>query len=387
MADKVRIGLMGAGFVARVHADCYSAIPGAQVTCVAAGGLDSARAFAGETGIADTVAADALVARDDVDVVDICAPNRFHENLALGAIAAGKHVIVEKPLTGFFDTPDGAQDVSRATMLKQALASADRIIDAAAAAGVKVMYAENWVYAPSVQKARRLLAASGGAILEMRGEESHHGSHSPKAKRWADAGGGALIRLGSHPIGVMLHLKDIEGRRRTGEPIRPVSVSADVADMTRDVASGADERKWIVHDWVDVENWSTAIIRFSDGSRGVVSANDICLGGMRDTIDIFASNCRVHCDFSRSSLLSAYAPDAEVFADEYLVEKLETKAGWSFPNVDEHWMLGYHHELQDFVGAVHDDRAPVSDAGLGRSVLNVIYGAYLSAHEGRVVTL
>ncbi|CAN0590928.1 unnamed protein product, partial [Laminaria digitata] len=195
---------------------------------------------------------------------------------------AGKHVIIEKPLTGFFDTPDGAQGVSRQTMLEATLASADRILQAAEAARVKVMYAENWIYSPAIQKAKRLLEASGGAILEMRGEESHHGSHSPKAKRWSDAGGGALIRLGSHPIGVMLHLKDIEGMRRSGKPIRPVSVTADVSDMTQDAASRDSDRAWIVHDWVDVENWSTTIIRFSDGSRGVVSANDICLGGMRD---------------------------------------------------------------------------------------------------------
>jgi predicted dehydrogenase len=108
---------------------------------------------------------------------------------------------------------------------------------------------------------------------------------------------------------------------------------------------------------------------------------------MKDTLDIFLSNARIHCDFSRSTLLQAYAPDPTPFADEYLVEKLETKAGWSYPSVDEEWLLGYHHELTDFVEAVRYDRAPLSDGRLGRAVVAVIYSAYLSAAAGRPVEL
>jgi predicted dehydrogenase len=55
------------------------------------------------------------------------------------------------------------------------------------------------VYAPPVAKLRRLLEASGGAILELRAEESHSGSHAAYARRWRSAGGGSLLRMGSHP--------------------------------------------------------------------------------------------------------------------------------------------------------------------------------------------
>ena len=140
-------------------------------------------------------------------------------------------------------------------------------------------------------------------------------------------------------------------------------------------------------DWDDVENWSQVTITFSDGSKGVVAANDICVGGMKDTLDIYLSNARMHCDFSRTNTLQAYAPDATVFEGEYLMEKLETPAGWSFPSVDEEWFLGYRWELQDFVEAVKFDREPLADGRLGRDVVHVIYSAYLSAAEGRLVRL
>src|SRR4029453_17665865 len=95
--------------------------------------------------------------RRDVDVVDLCVPNYLHHQMALDALAAGKHLIVEKPLTGYFGGPDAGDPVGRTprlVMLREALRSADEIIAAAERAGVRLMYAENFVYAPSIQKAR-----------------------------------------------------------------------------------------------------------------------------------------------------------------------------------------------------------------------------------------
>jgi len=83
----------------------------------------------------------------------------------------------------------------------------------------------------------------------------------------------------------------------------------------------------------------------------------------------------------------AYAPDANVFEPEYLSEKLETKAGWSYPSPDEDWMEGYPQELQDFAAAIARGRPPKSSAHLGRDVLEVIYAAYVSVEEGRRIEL
>jgi predicted dehydrogenase len=85
--------------------------------------------------------------------------------------------------------------------------------------------------------------------------------------------------------------------------------------------------------------------------------------------------------------VQAYAPDASVFGDEYIVEKIETRAGWSFPQPDEDWMTGYPQEMQDFVEAVAAGREPLAGGALARDVTAVIYGAYLSAAEGRRVDL
>jgi predicted dehydrogenase len=248
------------------------------------------------------------------------------------------------------------------------------------------MYAENWLYSPAVEKTARLVAASGGAILEIRAEESHSGSHAAYAKTWKLAGGGALVRLAAHPIGIALYLKQQEGLRREGKPIRVAAVTAEADNLSR-LPCFRDAGKWLVADWQDVENWCAVILTFTDGARALIQASDIVLGGMKDILQIYQTNARVDCDMGHSGILKAYAPDEQTFANEYIMEKVSTKAGWSFPSVDEEWLLGYPQEIRDFVEAVAFDRAPLSDAHLGREVVEVMYAAYQSAEEGRRVSL
>ena len=335
-----------------------------------------------------------LLALPEVDVVDLCVPNRLHRPLAEAAAGAGKHVVCTKPLTAYVgqDLPATASDADiagrdRRQMLAVATADAEAMVAAAQRAGVQLMYGENWVYAPSVQKAERLITTSRGAILEMRGGECHSGSHSPYSKIWRHTGGGALLRMGSHPIGGMLYLKQQEGLARNGRPIRPVAVTAEVGNVSDIAARAGGGKTWIVTGWQDVETWGAAIITFDDGSRAVVNASDAVLGGMESRLDVFVSNGHLKLHMSPNNLVQAYAPDASIFGDEYLQEKLETKAGWSTPMPDEDWTSGHLAMCQDFVGAVAAKRPARSDGRLGLEVIRVIYAGYVAAATGQRVTL
>ena len=384
--DRVGIGIVGSGWIANIHARGYEHAAGLGARVVAVAGRDhtKAEAFAAKYSVA-RVHDDALavIADPDVDVVDLAVPNVLHHELALHALAAGKHVVCEKPLTGAFG--DGARP--RAEMLREALANADAMLATAREHNVRIMYAENLIYAPAIDKVARLIAASDGVLLDIRGEESHSGSHAAYSRSWQSSGGGSLLRLGTHPIGVALYLKRQEGLARHGRPILPVSVMAETGSLTKISDVQRQETPWMVRDWQDVEDWATVIVTWSDGSRGSFVATDVFLGGMRDRMEFLLSNAHIVCDMTHSGPIRAYAPTPDVFANEYLAEKLETKAGWSFPSSDEEWTLGYPQELADFVAAVKEDRAPRSDAELGRDVVNVIYSAYLSAAEGRRITL
>jgi predicted dehydrogenase len=384
---RVRVGLIGAGFVARLHAEAYRQVHGVDVELrwVTAARPERAAAFAAEFGSQRT-AVDVQTILDDpeVDVMDLCAPSHLHAGLAIEAARAGKHVVVEKPLTGFF----GSARTPRGEMLRAALESVDAVIGACRTAGVRLCYAENWVYAPPVQKARRLLAASGGPILRMIGEESHSGTHAPINKRWETGGGGSLLGKGCHPLGGALFLKSDEGKRLHGTPIRPVSVMAEVAQLADTAVFKASAPRFLnTVDGSNVEDWGSMLITFDDGTVAQISASDTVLGGIRNQLVVYGAKAVVFCNINPNDALQAYAPDPAVFGEEYITEKIETKAGWSFPQPDEDWMAGYPREMQDFMESVALGREPLSGGELARDVTAVIYGAYLSAAEGCRVDL
>ncbi len=384
---RVGVGLVGAGFVARIHAEAYHHVRGVEVDLVAvtAARGERAEAFAREFAVGRAVP-DFRAVLDDpaVDLVDLCVPSHLHAQMAMEAARAGKHVIVEKPLTGFF----GDVATPRAEMLRRALAGADAVREACATAGVRLCYAENWVYAPPIQKARRLLTAAGGPILRLVGEESHGGTHAPVNKRWETGGGGSLIGKACHPLGAALYLKADEGMRLRGRPIRPVSVSAETASLADTEAFRAAAPRYLnTVDGANVEDWGSMLIGFDDGTVAQISAADTVLGGIRNQMIVYGAKAVVICNINPNDTVRAYAPDAAVFAAEYLVEKLETKAGWSSPQPDEDWTSGYPQEIQDFVEAVALKREPLSGGALARDVTAVIYGAYLSAADGRRVDL
>ena len=97
-ASPVRVGIVGAGFIGRVHARS-ARLAGARVVGVAASSAESAARAAAEIGAERAFAsADDLVVSDEVDVVHVCAPNHLHLPLARAALEAGKHVVCEKPV-------------------------------------------------------------------------------------------------------------------------------------------------------------------------------------------------------------------------------------------------------------------------------------------------
>ena len=393
----VGIGMIGAGFLAATRARCYAQVSGldASIVAVVARSEESATTYADRYAVPKWFTDyHELLALPEVDVVDLCVPNVLHREMTEAAAAAGKHVVCTKPLTAYVgqdlsaDAPDtdvAKQDPQK--MLTVATADATAMVDACADHRVELMYGENWIYAPSLTKALGLVKASNGTILEMRGGECHNGSHSPFSKIWKYTGGGALLRMGSHPIGAMLYMKREEGLARDGKPIRPLAVSAEVGDLCAIESLRSESEAFMVKDWVDVENWGAAILTFDDGSRAVVNATDTVLGGMESRLELYLSNSHLKLNMSPNNLLTAYAPNESVFADEYIMEKVSTNAGWTTPIPDEDWTSGHLAMCQDFLEAAAEGRPARSDGRLGLDVIKVIYSAYVAAREGRRVTL
>ncbi|HEX3985088.1 MAG TPA: Gfo/Idh/MocA family oxidoreductase [Acidobacteriaceae bacterium] len=382
MTPPLRIGLAGAGFAARFHLHNLRRVYGVPFTIagVTARSAETRAAFAREFSIPAFDSFEALC--DASDILSLCTPPSTHESLALSALARGLHLIVEKPFTGAFGdgSPGFHGDTApKEPMLAAALASCGRILDAALAANRTIAYAENWIYAPAIQKEREIVTKSGAQILWILGNQSHSGSHSPYYGQWSYSGGGSLIGKGCHPLSAALSLKQAEGLARDEAPIRPATVSARTHALTRMPAFR--DAGHLRRGYTDIEDYGQLHVTFTDGTVADIFASELMLGGVSNWIEIVANNHRTRCQLNPIDALTTFNPDAEAFRDVYLIEKIETKAGWSHPAPDEAWQHGYPQEFQDFLESIAQNREPLANARLARDTIATLYAGYLSAER------
>jgi predicted dehydrogenase len=384
MPDKFRIGLIGSGFAATFH---YEAIMNVKRIPVEVVGVysqtpENREKFAEERAIKAFDNPDDLI--NAVDVVDVLTPPSSHEDYCVKAANSGKHVIVEKPLTGYFGPPNANEswrgdEAPKEVMLEEAINSARRIVEAVHENNVLCGYAENWVYAPAITKETEIIKGAKSQLLWIMAGEGHSGSHAQTAGLWRFAGGGAVMGKASHPVGGVLYLKRVEGEANNGKPIRPASVSARVHEITR-LATFKDFGH-IRTNYTDVEDYGQLHIVFEDGMVADIFASDLVLGGLYDWAEVFANNHRIRLNISMHDCCKLYTPKEEYLTDVYVAEKLGTKQGWSFPSPSEHWMEGYDAEIQDFILSMYEGRAPLSNEKLGADVTAIMYAAYLSAER------
>jgi predicted dehydrogenase len=383
MKKNIRVGLVGAGFAGRYHVECLRRVYGAEVDIAGVTSLrkESREAFGKAHGI--PVYPDVQSLSKHVDLLDVCSPPYAHEEGILAAVEAGKGVMCEKPLTGYFgpagDETFRGNQADKAGMLKAVMDKLVRLATAVRKAGVFFGYGENFVYAPAIQKEREIVEKSGAQILRMMGEESHNGSASPVYGIWRFAGGGSLVGKGCHPLTGLFYLKRVEGLARNGRPIRPVSVSARTHELTR--SPDYRDAGFMRTQYLDTEDYGFIHTVFEDGTVGDIFSSEVVLGGIYDYIEVFANNHRTRCTLSPAGLMDTYNPRGDQFKDIYLIEKASTKEGWTQAAPDENFTMGYQAELQDFVTSALRNEAPQSGLDLALDTTAAIYAAYLSAER------
>ena len=375
-------GIVGSGFAAKLHYDAIQRIYGTDVTLagVYSPTKTNAETFATPRGLKVFDSLEALLGA--VDVVHVCSSPWSHETVAIAALERGVHAIIEKPFTGYFG--DGSSDfhISNVGMKRardEAIESISRILGAEAKSKAMILYAENWVYAPAIQKEREIIEKTKAQVLWMHGEEAHSGSHTPAYGYWSKNGGGALIGKAVHPLTAALYLKRVEGRSRLGRPIVPIAVSCRTHRLTG--SSDYEDRGFLRTDYHDVEDFAQVHVLFDDGTIADVYASEIVMGGIHNWLEVAANNHRTICRLNPNNAMSTYNPHKAQFDDIYVVEKIGTKQGWGPTAPDEEFMHGFPQEVEAFYGAVTSGKPPESDSALAADTISVVYNAYLSAEN------
>jgi predicted dehydrogenase len=257
--DEVRIGLIGTGFMGKCHALAFRAapavfgdLPKVRLELVADIEPDVTRDAAKTFGFARwTTDWRALAGDAAVDVVAITTPNFLHQEMALAAIGAGKHVYCEKPLAL---EPAGALAMT----------------EAAEAAGVRTLVGYNYLHNPITALAKDIVVSGQiGEVIHFRGTHFEDYMSDPQAPctwrcRKATAGAGVVADLGSHIIGLARHL--------VGE-IQEVSGSLQTVVRERPLAGEPGRTAP-----VEVDDQAQALVRFASGAPGTIEASWMAAG-------------------------------------------------------------------------------------------------------------
>ncbi len=285
----VTIGLIGYGAIGRVHALGYRAIPfhyglpaeSVQIGGVATSNASSAAKAAQEIGCSYwTADYRELLARPEIQAVDINVPNHLHEEIVLAAAAAGKHIYCEKPLA-------------------VSVAQGKRMVQAADDAGVITQMTFNFRFFPALERARQLIGEGFlGKLYSFRGRY-YRSSYIDPAKplswklRSETSGAGALYDLGAHIVDMLYSLLGEFGA---------VQASLETVIRERPVAVGATEMAP-----VDVDDIALLHVRLRDGTLGVVEASRLGTGFTNElTFEIFGEKGSIRFDAADSAFLEVY---------------------------------------------------------------------------------
>lgn len=378
----IRVGIVGSGFAASFHLEALKRVYRSAVEIIGAYSKthENLLKFTNANHIKAFGSFDELIA--SCDVIHLCTPPVTHEWMAIKALEANKHVIIEKPFTGYFG--DGSSDFNgdkfdRETGLKEAVISIKNMLNAELKSTGSILYAENWIYAPAIQKEKEVIEKTKAQILWIQSQQSHSGSHSLAYGKWHLSGGGSLIGKGTHPLAGAIYLKHVEGNAQNEKPIRPKSVSARVHSITR--LSNFKNQGHLKDAYTDVEDYANVHIVFEDDTIADITASELLHGGVKNYLEVHANNHRTICNITPNNAMQTYNPTEENFKDIYVVEKTGTKQGWSSMSPDEAWFNGYQHEMDAFYHNISAGSPIESNSQLASDVITTVYAAYLSAQK------
>lgn len=391
LPGPVTVGIAGSGYACCLHCKGYERVGKIPVRLKTICDIDETKAAetANKFSIEQTCR-DYREMLDDkeIDIIDICTPPFSHVSIIRDALQANKHVICEKPLTGYFGRPEDlkpiGKKVSKSLMYEHVLSEIENLRAIVNGSDRLFMYAENYIYAPTLQRAANIIEEKKSKLLFMKGEESLSGSSSPVAGRWDKTGGGTLIRVGIHPLAGILWLKQVEAEARK-ENIAVKKVSCDVGTAT-EVLSEA-EKSYIKARPYDVEDVATLTLTFSDGTKALIIASDTVLGGTFNYVELYAHDASLLCRITPPGNMDTYFLDEKGLENVEIAEMLPSYIGWQHVFVSDEVLRGYVGEMQDFIECVVYGRRPLSGFDLACETIKVIYAAYRSAEEGRAIEL
>jgi predicted dehydrogenase len=347
MTQPLRVALVGAGGIGEPRARAVAQTPGLQLLVVADLAKERAERLAGLYDAQATTEPEAAATRPDVDLVIISTPPNSHVSLALVAINAGKHVLIEKPLA-------------------HTLSDAERICAAAEAKGVLVKTGFNHRYFPSMDFAKRLIDSGKiGDVISVEAFAGHPGGKE-FGHDWIHegsvTGGGSLVDNGIH-----------------------------ILDLTRfflgDVESGQGYIANLIWPFKDAEDNGFALFRSKDGKIARVHSSWTHWRGYQFWVEVTGSRGYVRAFYPPMWAEWGTTPEPgirskrhfEIFPAFQIQERLR---GWQWTIVES-----FIREQSEFLAGIRAGRPTPATGRDGLRAMQMAHAIYQSSREGRAVVV
>ena len=358
--------IVGCGMIADFHAAAIEELENGRLVVAASRSEENARRVAEAHHCDWTTNYEDVYARDDVDIVNVCTPSGAHAEIAVDAAAAGKHVVVEKPL-------------------EVTLERCDRIIEAIDANRVTlaVIFPSRWSEVigrvkSAVEAGRFGRLTLGDAHIKWWRTQEYYDSGGWRGTRQLD-GGGALMNQGIHTVDVLQWLMG---------PVRRIEAFTGT----------------LAHQRIEVEDVAVAALEFQSGALGVIEGTTAAFPGLSRWIGvhgdkgsaIIQDSSLVRWDFAESraeddEVAQHYAPTYQAASVIWMPggfsvrERKGSGAGAADPRAISH--AGHRRQLADLLAALDEGRPPLVDGREGRKAVEIILAIYQSAQTGAAVTL
>jgi predicted dehydrogenase len=362
---ELRVAMIGHAFMGAAHSHAWRTAPHVfdlplrpvmSVLC----GRSVTPAIAARLGWESTASDwQDVVTRDDVDLVDICVPGYLHEPIAVAALAAGKHVLCEKPLAN-------------------TLAEASRMAAAAESAGdAKAMVGFNYRRVPAIARARSLVADGRiGQVREVRASYLQDWLADPSAPwTWRmsaeQAGSGALGDIGSHIIDLAQYL--------TGSLVEGVSATWETFTKERPLPS-KDGPFEDGRGTVTVDDAVAFTARLDAGALATFEASRVATGRKNSLrIELYGTGGSLAFDLERLNELAVSGQRVLVTepSDPYL-------DAWWPPGHVLGWDATFVHQVRDLVTGIANGTDPAPTFADGRQVQRVLDAVARSARNEAV---
>lgn len=354
-SEPLRVGVVGVGFVGRAHLKTYQKLSDADVVALA----DVNRKLLAHVGDSFDVTDqyddyEALMARDDIDVVSVCTPNYLHAPVAIAALEAGKHVLCEKPLA-------------------TTTAEGETMVEAAVKAGRVLKTVFNHRARSDVQVLKHYLDAEGLGRIYYTKARWLRRTGIPGLGSWFTtkrmSGGGPLIDLGVHILDMALYL--------LGEPTVETVSAATYAELGPQGRGGWTGKPRFEGDGYDVEDLATAFLRLAGGRTLFLETS---WAAYRDAADVFGISL-FGSEGGAQIKVTNYTKDdtLRIYSD---VAGVPSDIRPHLPDSDGHFTV-----MREFVDIVRSGAWADHVGRIGLVRTRVIEACYRSAEEGREVTL